>query len=102
VRSWKEFGEACDRGLTEALKLFSDVETDHLMLFRSVAFNLFGRIPPHVISLQLFTPKFLVFNSSYKQSIIKQQTSFLALVRERTIPTERPPLVGEFSVNFCG
>jgi hypothetical protein len=26
----------------------------------------------------------------------------VALVRERTIPTERPPLVGEVSVNFCG
>jgi hypothetical protein len=24
----------------------------------------------------------------------------MALVRERTMPTERPPLVGEFSVNF--
>jgi hypothetical protein len=26
----------------------------------------------------------------------------MALVRERTIPTERPPLVGEVSANFCG
>jgi len=26
----------------------------------------------------------------------------VALVRERTIPTERPPPVGEVSVNFCG
>jgi hypothetical protein len=26
----------------------------------------------------------------------------VALVRERNIPTERPPLVGEVSVNFCG
>jgi hypothetical protein len=25
-----------------------------------------------------------------------------ALVRERTIPTERPPLVGEVTANFCG
>jgi hypothetical protein len=25
----------------------------------------------------------------------------VALVRERTIPTERPPLVSEVSVNFC-
>jgi hypothetical protein len=29
-------------------------------------------------------------------------TNSVALVRERTIPTERPPLVGEFSANFCG
>ena len=26
----------------------------------------------------------------------------MSLVRERTIPTERPPPVGEVSVNFCG
>jgi hypothetical protein len=26
----------------------------------------------------------------------------VALVRKRTIPTERPPLVGEVSASFCG
>ena len=26
----------------------------------------------------------------------------MALVRERTIPTERPPPVSEVSANFCG
>jgi len=26
----------------------------------------------------------------------------VALVRERTIPTERPPPVGEVCANFCG
>jgi hypothetical protein len=26
----------------------------------------------------------------------------VALVREQTIPTERLPLVGEISANFCG
>jgi hypothetical protein len=26
----------------------------------------------------------------------------MALVRERTIPIERPPLVGEVIANFCG
>jgi hypothetical protein len=29
-------------------------------------------------------------------------TNSLALVRERTIPTELPPLVGEVNANFCG
>jgi hypothetical protein len=28
--------------------------------------------------------------------------NFVALVRERTIPTERLPLVGEVNVIFCG
>jgi hypothetical protein len=29
-------------------------------------------------------------------------SNFVALVCERTIPTERPPLVSEVSDNFCG
>jgi hypothetical protein len=29
-------------------------------------------------------------------------TNSVVLVRKRTIPTERPPLVGEVSANFCG
>jgi hypothetical protein len=32
----------------------------------------------------------------------KNKANSVALVRERTIPTERPPLVGEVSANFCG
>ena len=31
-----------------------------------------------------------------------ETNNFVALVRERTIPTERPPPVGEVSANFCG
>jgi hypothetical protein len=31
-----------------------------------------------------------------------KQKNFEALVRKRTIPTERPPLVGEVSANFSG
>ena len=32
----------------------------------------------------------------------KTKLNSVALVRTRTIPTERPPPVGEVSVNFCG
>ena len=32
---------------------------------------------------------------------MKEKNS-VALVRERTIPTEQPPPVGEVSANFCG
>jgi hypothetical protein len=32
----------------------------------------------------------------------KTKLNSVALVRERTIPTERPLLVGEVSANFCG
>jgi len=35
-------------------------------------------------------------------AILKTKLNSVALVRERTIPTERPPPVGEVSANFCG
>jgi hypothetical protein len=40
-----------------------------------------------------------VLNFNYKT---KLKLNSVALVRERTIPTERPPPVGEVSANFCG
>ena len=41
---------------------------------------------------------------SIKTAMSKIQSfdNSVALVRERTIPTERPPSVGEVSANFCG
>jgi hypothetical protein len=36
------------------------------------------------------------------QDISEEKKNSVALVRERTIPTERPPPVGEVSANFCG
>jgi hypothetical protein len=38
---------------------------------------------------------------THTEVTIKAQNS-VALVRERTIPTKRPKLVGEVSDNFCG
>jgi hypothetical protein len=35
-------------------------------------------------------------------SIVKHRYLSVALVRERTTPTDRPPLVGEVSANVCG
>jgi hypothetical protein len=32
----------------------------------------------------------------------KRKTNSVVLIRKRTIPTERPPYVGEVSANFCG
>jgi hypothetical protein len=39
------------------------------------------------------------FTSQY--TALDKQTNSVALVRNRTMSTERPPLVGEFCVNFC-
>jgi len=36
------------------------------------------------------------------KQLLKLKLNSVALVRERTIPTERPPPVGEVSANFCG
>jgi hypothetical protein len=36
------------------------------------------------------------------QSKLEIKHNSVALVRERTIPTEWPPLVGEVNANFCG
>jgi hypothetical protein len=38
-------------------------------------------------------------SSVYKTYLL---TNSVALVRKRTIPTERPPLVGDVSANICG
>jgi hypothetical protein len=37
-----------------------------------------------------------------QQGINNNNNNSVYLVRERTIPTERPPLVGEVSAKFCG
>jgi hypothetical protein len=54
-------------------------------------------------------PKLQIAMSAYFTKIsyvighegVTQPTNSVALLRERTIPTERPPLVGEVSANFC-
>jgi hypothetical protein len=35
-------------------------------------------------------------------NLVNQWENSMVSVRERTIPTERPPLVGEVIANFCG
>jgi hypothetical protein len=37
-----------------------------------------------------------------RMPVSKTKLNSVALVRKRTIPTERPPLVGEVSANLCG
>ena len=38
----------------------------------------------------------------HHRRVVPTKLNSVALVRERTIPTERPPPVGEVSANFCG
>jgi hypothetical protein len=50
----------------------------------------------------------LVYDVSFWKIIVilkmeqTNKTNSVALVRKQTIPTERPPLFGEVSANFCG
>jgi hypothetical protein len=46
--------------------------------------------------------KELAVTSNRNLMIFKEQKNSVALVRKRSIPTERPPLLGEVSANFCG
>ena len=57
-----------------------------------------------MVSYKISVVKDGLFNISfrYMNSQLKTKLNSVALVRERTIPTERPPPVGEVSANFCG
>ena len=48
-------------------------------------------------------PRNLKTQNGFVQKVTETKTKLnsVALVRERTIPTERPPPVGEVSANFC-
>jgi hypothetical protein len=44
----------------------------------------------------------VLINDMFHLTKLKTKLNSMVWVRERTIPTERPPLVGEVIVNFCG
>jgi hypothetical protein len=44
---------------------------------------------------------FFSYEEALSLSLSLSLSIFVAWVRERTIPTERPPLVGKVSGNFC-
>jgi hypothetical protein len=56
-----------------------------------------------VRTLYNFDNEILLCGKVYNfNSITHSLTHSVALVRKRTIPTERPQLVGEVSASFCG
>jgi hypothetical protein len=54
----------------------------------------------HITAI-LLTPPGEGASETYPGSTPKTKLYSVALVRERTIPTERPSLVSEVSTNFC-
>jgi hypothetical protein len=57
--------------------------------------------PSYLSEIHLNIMLLHVFPSGFPTSIIIYYNNSLALVRERTTSTERPPLVDEVSANFC-
>ena len=53
-----------------------------------------------VIEATKYKNRIQYMKSKHNSTLTKLNS--VALVRERTIPTERPPPVGEVSANFCG
>jgi hypothetical protein len=42
-----------------------------------------------------------IYKKFLANSVLSKKLNSMAFVRKRTIPTERPPLVGEVSANLC-
>jgi hypothetical protein len=65
-----------------------------------------GRVPRlcHDVFLQIFADSLFLYHPKIHRFVVSilKLTNSVALVRKRTIPTGRPPLVGEVSTNFCG
>jgi hypothetical protein len=80
--------------------IVSDIlDSDHL----PIVFHLLDRIRNRNISdpVNKFTD-WERFQSLAYELISPKKLNSVTLVRKRTIPTERPPHVGEVSANFCG
>ena len=52
--------------------------------------------------ISLLIPYYIYINQNFMTETDIYTLHSVALVRERTIPTERPPPVSEVSANFCG
>jgi hypothetical protein len=69
-----------------------------------------GNLPKYIwsmgLNIKFLNMKYLNFCQYIYRKACKifvcTKLNSVALVRERTIPTERPPPVGEVSANFCG
>jgi len=72
------------------------------LLFSNLKYNALFLITA-LIQWESFVLPSRFFSSYTSEGLYKQnKTNSVALVRTRTIPTERPPPVGEVSANFCG
>ena len=79
-----------------------------LSTFISTSLHVSGNYVPNIRRIYCTYATLVLFTVCGWLSGLLQQTrqppitNSVALVRTRTIPTERPPPVGEVSANFCG
>jgi hypothetical protein len=84
------YNEHEDRGRLSTKQGFTDVNKKSPALHAVISHS----NPAHT---------FISYSSMVSFNInAKLKLNSMALVRERTIPTERPPPVGEVSANYCG
>jgi hypothetical protein len=92
------------------MKIFAEVFPNHIKNIENKGTNFGTPLCKVWCSLQLFVRNF-AFLTGLMQRVLASNVTYIgqemkelsvALVRERTIPTERPPPVGEVSANFCG
>jgi hypothetical protein len=59
-------------------------------------------VPIQVVATSLHYKFLSEFHFGVDGWLMNIKLNSVALVRERTMPNERPPLFGEVSANFCG
>jgi hypothetical protein len=98
---------------SKTLKTLRELSLESNRYLLDALFNRSVTIVPNLEDLSL-TDCWIIFdtrmwkifypgNMSKSDNIMaSEQTNSMVWVRERTIPTERPPLLGEVVANFCG
>jgi hypothetical protein len=99
-----------ERWYTSALSLFP-LHSPYLLIHPSTHPSVLPSIDPsirpsiylHTSGTYVHTTWIITNERLYNTSQTnKKKLNSMVRVRERTIPTERPPLVGEVIANFCG
>ena len=100
--------------LTEVHSVFDDVQNKNCALLGYYVASSGNFFPTFRYNLSVRDYQYSLRNAQFsstsraslKSCNVKKihilKLNSVALVRERTIPTERPPPVGEVSANFCG
>jgi hypothetical protein len=102
---WKLTFDQASTGISFLKLSVNHRQNLHVSEFRLLGYNALNSCNDEPTFRRNISPWSSVSNSNpnLSHSILLEKTklSSMVWVRERTIPTERPPLVGEVSANFC-